>query len=573
MLTALLSNTARAALLPLTLLRRRSLVPRSAWVELALEGSITEIERPRPRFRSPREIILGASAASRPHTTVALVRELFEALARDAHVEGVIVRVRALECGWAVATSLRDAVAALRAAGKRVVAYLPEGASTREYFVAVAADRVVATGQATIAPLGVAAGITFVRGLLARGGIEAEVFARREYKSAAEAFTRDSFSEANRRQTEALLERFHGALVRAIAEGRKVDDDTARRWIDQGPWRALDAAREGMLDATAYDDELPNVLGASGAVRRVPAAAYLGLVRAARFRAVVPAKRVGVVAVRGPIVTESRVAFGPVADARRIIGALRAARESDALGAVVLHIDTRGGSALASDLIAREVDRLREKKPVVAYFADVAASGGYYAGALAHEIVAQPTTVTGSIGVIALRFVAARTLEKLSLSHEVIRRGERADLMSPFRAWDDGDRAAFDREIDGFYGDFVAIVARGRKRDAADVEPLARGRVYAGADAHAAGLVDRLGGLDLALERAKSLAGGRFEASPVVVPPPWRTPDPPEAPVAARALLATLGGALQGGRGALDLLTLLVSSHEHLFAWEDLHEF
>jgi protease IV len=569
MLAPIVSNTLRAALFPFLYLRRRSAVPAGSWVELDLDGAVTELERPPPRFRAPREVLLGAPASVRAHTTVARVRELFEAIAADGDVEGVILRVRGLECGWAVATSLREAIAKLRAAGRLVVAYLPDGASTREYFVATASDRIVATPQSTVAPLGVAAGITFVRGLLARGGIEAEVFARREYKSAAEAFTRDSYSEANRRQTEALLDRFHQELVRAIASGRKVGDDTARRWIDEGPWRAVDAARESMIDATAYDDELPRHLGASKEPRRIPAGAYLALARSTRFRPWRTASRVGVVEVRGPIVTEARMAFGAVADARRIVGALRAARANANLGAVVLHIDTRGGSALASDLIAREVDRLREKKPVVAYFADVAASGGYYAGALAHEIVAQPTTVTGSIGVIALRFAAARTLEKLSLTHEVIRRGERADLMSPYRAWSDGDRAAFDREIDGFYGDFVGIVARGRKRDAADIEPLARGRVYAGADAHAAGLVDHLGGLDLALERAKMLAGGRFEALPTVVTPPWKMPDPAEPPAAARALLAALGGAAQG-RGALDLLTLMVSSNEHLFAWEEL---
>ncbi len=565
MLGTLLANAVRAVALPFVAMRRQSAVPRGSWVELSLDGRVTEIERPQPKFRRPREILMGAPAVVRPPTTVALVRELFEEVARDRHVDGVIVRVRGLDCGWAVAASLRDAVAKLREADKHVVAYLPEGASTREYYVAAAAHRVVATPQATIAPLGVAAGITFVRGLLARGGIEAEVFARREYKSAAEAFTRDSYSEANRRQTEALLDRFHQELVRAIAQGRKVDDATARRWIDQGPWRAADAVREGMLDATAYDDDLPLHLGAGREARRVPAGTYLAMARAARFHPLAPDKRVGVVEVRGPIVTESRVALGPVADARRIVAALRAARANAGLGAVVLHVDTRGGSALASDLIAREVDRLREKKPVVAYFADVAASGGYYSGALAHEIVAQPTSVTGSIGVIALRFAAARTLEKLSLSHEVIRRGERADLMSPYRAWDEGDRAAFDREIDGFYDDFVGVVARGRKRSAADIEPLARGRVYAGADAHAAGLVDHLGGLDLAIERARALGGGRFEPRPVVVAPPWRTPDPPEPPAAARAVASVMGGAVEA------LLTLMLSSSgEHLFAWEDL---
>lgn len=570
MLRPLVSNAFRALAFPLVWLRRQSVVPKGAWVVLHLEGRVTELERPRSRFRAPREILMGAPPVARHPMTVAIVRELFEAVARDSNAAGVLLVVKGLECGWAVAASLRGEVAGLRAAGKRVVAYLPDGASTREYFVAVAADEVLASPQATLAPLGVAAGMTFVRGLLERGGVEAEVFARREYKSAAEAFTRDSFSEANRRQTEALLDRVHQEVVRAIAEGRAVDEDAARRWIDQGPYRAPDAVRAGLLDATAYDDELAAHLG-GGEPRRVPAGEYLAMERASRFRPVLPEARVGVVEVRGPIVSEARMAFGAVADARRITAALRAARHDERVGAVVLHVDTRGGSALASDNIAREVDRLREKKPVVAYFADVAASGGYYVGALAHEIVAQPATVTGSIGVIALRFVASRALDKLGVTHEVIRRGERADLMSPYRAWDEGDRAAFEREIDGFYDDFVAVVARGRKRERAEVEALARGRVYAGADAHAAGLVDHMGGLELAVRRAKELAGGRFAERPAVVAPPWRMPDPPEPPAAVRALLATLGESLRGGRGALDLATLMTAaSSEHLYAWDDL---
>jgi protease-4 len=149
---------------------------------------------------------------------------------------------------------------------------------------------------------------------------------------------------------------------------------------------------------------------------------------------------------------------------------------------------------------------------------------------------------------------------------EVIRRGERADLMSPYRELNQGDRAAFDREIDGFYNDFVGIVARGRGRDAAEVESLARGRVYAGIDAHAAGLVDRLGGLDVAVARAQTLDGGRFAVDPVVISAPRHTPAPADPPAALKAALAALGE----GRGSLDLLTLLLSSpHDHLFAWED----
>lgn len=570
MLLPTVANGVRALAWPLLALRRALVAPRGAWITVTLSGPVSEIERPFSALQHPRDLIL--RGAPKPRTTLAALRALAALLADDPRVGGVLVQIEPLECGWAVAQGLRAWIASLRAAGRTVVAYLPQGSSQREYFVASAATRVVAAPLSSVSPLGLAAGITFVRGLLARGGIDAEVFARREFKSAAEALTRDGYSEANRMQTEALLDRLQTLLLEALTEGRAMSPERARALLDAGPFSADDAVREGLLDAVAYEDELPLHLDGPD-TRRVSASAYLRAMRALRFRPMVPAKRVGVVELRGAIVSQARGGFGEAADARKVVAALRAARANPRIGAVVLHIDSPGGSALASDQIAREVQRLRERKPVVAYFADVAASGGYYAAAPAQEIVARPATLTGSIGVIAVRFQATRALEKLDLRREVIRRGERADLMSPYRPLNEGDRAAIEREIDGVYDRFVDIVARGRGRDAHDIEPLARGRVYAGADAHAVGLVDHLGGFELAMERAQSLAGGRFHDEPVVIAPPRHTPDPPEAPGSSAALSSMMQhlAAQLGARGrALDLLTVgLHCPHERLFALAD----
>ena len=303
----------------------------------------------------------------------------------------------------------------------------------------------------------------------------------------------------------------------------------------------------------------------------VKAAMYLALSRVMRFEGVSGAPRVGVIEVRGAIVSSSQSSMGGVADARRVGAAIRAARANPRVGAVVLYVDSRGGSALGSDMIAHEVERLKEKKPVVAYFSDVAASGGYYVAALAQEIIAQPLTVTGSIGVIAMRLLASRMLEKLGLNHEVIRRGERADMLSPFRGWSEEERAAFNREIDGSYNDFVGIVARGRKRDFSEIEPLARGRVYAGVDAHELGLVDHLGGLDVAIARARSLAGSKLADRPVVIAPPRGTVEPPEPAPPIQALLSFLAGQSLATRAEVDLLRMsLASPNERLFAWDGL---
>jgi protease-4 len=445
-----------------------------------------------------------------------------------------------------------------------VVVYLPRGAQTREVYISLAAERIYTSPQATIAPIGVATAMTFYRSLLARGGIDTEIIARREYKSAAEAFTRDGYSEANREQLSALLDTLHGAVVHAIVEARGKSEEEARALVDAAPFRAHEAVERGLIDGVAYDDELPPLLGAPhDALVNLPR--YLAVTRRWRLPFLRPRRgpRVGIVEVRGAIVSEAPLALGRVADAPRVTGALRAARESRAIGAVVLYIDSPGGSALASDLIAREVARLREKKPVVAYFSDVAASGGYYVAAPANEIVARPVTVTGSIGVIALRFVFERTLEKLGLSHEVIRRGGRADMLSPYRHWTEEERGVLDRQIDGFYQDFVGIVARGRGRPAEEIEPLARGRVYSGRDAHAVGLVDRLGGLDAAVARAAELAKLARPAEPVVVHPPREMPEPPEPPAPLQPIVSRLGA------GA-DLVNLaLGAERELLFAFED----
>jgi len=571
MISTIVSNSLRAALYPFSAARRAALAPRGTWITLTLEGPITEIERPFSHFAHPMQIIL-RGATPKPVLTLAVLRELAEAVSADPNVDGVLLRVEALTCGSAVATGLREVIQGLRSAGKKVVAWLPDGGTTREYFVALAADKILLTPQSSIGPLGYAAQTTFVRKLLERGGLEAEVYARKEFKSAAEQFSRDSYSEANRKQLEALLDRLHAALLGAMADGRRIDENRARALVESSPYRAPDAVREGLIDALAYEDELPGHLeSSSGKPKLVKAAMYLALSRVMHFDRMWDGPRVGVVEVRGAIVSSSQSTVSGVADARRVGSAIRAARANPRVGAVVLYVDSRGGSALGSDMIAHEVERLKEKKPVVAYFSDVAASGGYYVAALAQEIVAQPLTVTGSIGVIAMRLLASRLLEKLGLNHEVIRRGERADMLSPFRGWSEDERAAFNREIDGSYNDFVGIVARGRRRDAGEIEPLARGRVYAGADAHALGLVDHLGGLDVAIARVRSLTDTKLAERPVVITPPRGTVEPPEPAPPIQALLGFLAGQSMATRAEVDLLRMsLASPNERLFAWDGL---
>jgi protease-4 len=229
----------------------------------------------------------------------------------------------------------------------------------------------------------------------------------------------------------------------------------------------------------------------------------------------------------------------------RVISAVRIARANPFVRGVVLHVDSPGGSALASDRIHHELAQLAKEKPLVTCMGDVAASGGYYVAVAAHEIVAQPTTVTGSIGVIAARVVLEPLLARLGVVTQVLQRGAHARLLDPFLPLGPDDRQAVDREIERIYRGFVGVVAAGRRRSADEVEPLAQGRVWTGADAHSRGLVDRLGGFEDALEAVRARVGrgaGKLRVA-VIRPPrrPFPVLDPPErkaARVAGAALAA-----------------------------------
>jgi protease-4 len=256
--------------------------------------------------------------------------------------------------------------------------------------------------------------------------------------------------------------------------------------------------------------------------------------------------------------------MGRVAVDERVMAALRRARESRSVEGVVVLIDSPGGSVLASDRIHHELQRVAEKKPVVACMVNVAASGGYYIAAGAHAIVAQTTTITGSIGVVAAHLVLSPLFEKVGVVTELVKRGARADMLSASRPLDPGEREAMTLEIDGFYRDFVKVVARGRKRSPDEIEPLARGRVYSGLEAHKLGLVDRLGGLDEALDWLRQELGAIEPLGPAVIKPPRSMPKPPEIPAPFVAAVESLGA---GAFFDLAALALGVGPTETALAW------
>jgi protease IV len=545
---------------PLLWLRRTRAAGKNGWIGLTPEGTLTDIV-PKPPFWQLRD-----RSRTSLHALAALAREIAE----DPRAHGLVVTLKSARFGMATAMSLRDIFARIREGGRKVIVVLPHGGDTKECFVAVSGSEVIVGPQATLSPYGFAVTTPYAHAALDRLGVVPEVLARGKYKSAGESLVRDSMSEPQKEQLGALLDGLHGALVGALASGRGVDAARAEAIVDGAHYTGNDAVRAGLADAALYDDAvLERLLPGVPAPKRslVPAARYVTR-RRLRVGPLRREKVIGVVRVHGAIVQSSGTPFMHTTD-ERIIQAIARARTNPRVVGVVLHIDSPGGSALASDRIHHELVRLAAEKPLVACMANVAASGGYYVAVAAHTIVAQKTTLTGSIGVVSARFALEPLLSKLGVHTEAITRGARAGLMHPTRPLSDDERAVLQRELETIYRAFVQVVATGRKKSFDEIDALAQGRVWSGADAHARGLVDELGGFDKALDLVRRSVGpGAHDAIPVVFEPPRSLRG--EAPRAfASAIRAAAAPFLADARTAGLAALLFTGSRERVLAFSD----
>lgn len=554
---------------PLWWVLRLARRPKAAWVHARISPRIVELVRPEPWFKRyvPRLPLIGGDVV-RP-TSLEHMRKLVEELTAAPEVRGLVLELPPLMAGWVACHTLRDLVVELKKAGKEVVVYLPSGGGNRELFIASAATRILVAPTAPLAPLGLAASRRHLKGLLERFGVEVEVYRRADYKTAAEGVSSFTMSEPQREQVTALLTTYERALIDALLGRPGFDEAKVRALFDRGLLSGESAVESGLVDGLAYEDELAEKVTGSADGELIRAPKWLGFKLRRFFLPVRRRPYVAVVPVHGAITDGGS---GPGAGKDAVVSALRqVAADPRALG-VILHVDSPGGSALASDIIHREVMKLKEKKPVVACFGEVAASGGYYVSAGADAIVADPLTITGSIGVISARLVASGLLDRIGVRTEVIRLAPHADLMLNPRAATPDEGAMIEREIDAFYQAFVSVVAKGRGRGVDEVEPLARGRVWSGRDAATHALVDRMGGLVAALDEVKTRLGRRSEVLPLGVAWPALLDLPAQKRDARRALLEALD--LPGlGLGALseDVETLLelAGSRERALAWAD----
>jgi protease-4 len=478
------------------------------YVRLPLAGSFPE-RRKRERLRFPWSLLPWAAAEMSLET----LNERLERLAADPRVRGVVFALDGLTAGPATVRSLRQAVLRFRQRGKHTVAYLTQFTTWRLY-LASAADEILLPESATLAAAGLRIEAAFLKDTLARFGIEADIEALREYKVAPDRFRRSEMSDAHREMLNAILDDQYAEVVAAIAEGRSLTERAVRQAMDDVPLTAAEVVERGLADAVAYEDELGAYLGTPDRQATVATWSEVRrrLVQPRRWRT---RQVVGVVSVEGSIVpgpsrhlpTPLPLPFSEQAGADTIIQALRQAERDKRVAAIILHVDSPGGSALASDLIWREVLRLQKRKPVVAYMGNVAASGGYYVSAPAAHIVAQATTLTGSIGVFGGKIVTAGLYEKLNIHREVLQRGQAAGLYSDHALFSDAERQKIRRSLGDSYTRFKAHVAEGRRMEVDRVEEIARGRVWTGRQALERGLVDELGDFQTAVDKARSLAG------------------------------------------------------------------
>lgn len=511
-----------------------------------------------PRRRFPLSLLPWPS----PPRSVATFARSLERIAADPRVKGVVLIVSGLSAGPATLGSLRASIFRLRRAGKQCIAYMHE-LHTWSYYLASACDQILAPESAGFRAAGLWAEAVFLKDTLALAGLEADFEAIAEYKVSPDMLRRSEMSAPHREMLESLLDSLYAEVVRAVAGGRNLTEEQVRSLFDSAPLTAQQACQAGLLDGACYEDELPHRLGTAEAAAALVTwdAAQRQLVRPTRWHS---RTRIGVISLEGTIVTgpSQRPPFRiplplPLpptqAGSDTLAQQLRAAARNKRIGAVILHVDSPGGSALASDLIWRDVAGLRRAKPVVVYMGNRAASGGYYVSAPASEILAQPTTLTGSIGIWGGKLVAQGLYDKLKAGRQSVSRGKAAGMYADAAPFSDEERAKVRADIGAGYANFQSRVAEGRKMTAEQVEAIARGRVWTGRQALEIGLVDALGDMHDAAARARLLAGispGRY-APLVGVPVPKQYLPAQPTPADPGAWLEGLWSLLREGVYAL----------------------
>jgi len=497
------------------LVGREPSVPSNATLVLRVGGSLTEL--------APNDVV-GYLRGTKAPTVRGIVDNLRKAKV-DSRVRAVLLKPTGFESPfWGKVQEIREAVVDFRKSGKPVYAYLEYGGD-REYYLATAADKVFLMPSTPLDLTGVATYELFLRGTLDKVGVFPDLHRIGDYKTAVNTFREKSYTAAHREMDESMNRDLYEQIVRGIADGRKKNEADIRALIDDGPFLPEDALRAGLVDDVAYEDQVDDKLR-SGEKR-----AHLDTDDYARVSpsslGLNKGPRVAVIYASGTIASGKSgydPVNGPIAGSDTLIDYIKQARRDSAVRAIVLRVDSPGGSATASDAIWRELmitKNERSDRPLVVSMSDLAASGGYYIAMPAQVIVAQPSTLTGSIGIFGGKFVTGGLYEKLGAHIESTSIGKNAEINGPTRPYNAQELKKLEEQLQSFYDQFVEKVAAARHSTPEKIDAIAQGRVWTGRQGKQNGLVDELGGLDravaIAKQRAKIAADADVEL--IVYPP------------------------------------------------------
>jgi protease-4 len=484
------------------LMGREPVVPVRSTLVLRLSGDLAE--------GGPGDVF-GQFLPVRRATTVRTVVENLRKARVDPRISTVLVAPSGFTTPyWAKLQEVHDAIVEFRRSGKQAIAWMEYGGQP-EYYVATACDRIFMVPTSTLDLTGVASYLLFLRGTLDKIGAVPDMIHVGDYKTASNQLTEKTLTPAHREMVSWLNRDLYDQIVRAVANGRKKTEGEVRKLLDEGPFLPEDALRAGLVDDLAYEDQVRDRLKPGGrSQNKLTLEEYdrvsptsLGLNRG---------QRIAVIYAAGTI-TSGRSGYDPLAGpsvgSDTLVEYIRKVRDDRSIRAVVLRIDSPGGAAIASDVIWRELTLLRDatlKRPLVVSMSDLAASGGYYIAMAAPTIVAEPGTLTGSIGIYGGKIATGGTYGKLGANIESVSIGRYAEIDSPVRPYTPEERAKIDAQLQAFYEQFVEKAAESRHMTPEQVDAIAQGRVWTGRQAKDLRLVDALGGLDKAVEIAKQQA-------------------------------------------------------------------
>jgi protease IV len=455
--------------------------------------------------------ILSRVFAPQPQSLSSVMTQ-FRKAKTDKRIRAIILDVDASQTGWAKAEELRAAIEDFRASGKPVYAYMEMGLN-KDYYVASACDKIYMPPPGELFIMGLAADVMFFRGSLDKLGIYPDLYQIGKYKSAGDTFTQKQMTEAHREVVNSLLDDLYGRYRDGIARGRGKTAEDVDKLINNAPYSARQAKEAGLIDGALYREELEKEIKKSlgyaekDELRQVKTSDYKKITQ--ESLGLNKGEKIAIVYASGDIMSGSSQ-FGSggqeVIGSESLVKELNQVRDDKTIKAVVLRIDSPGGEGLASDIIWRGIESLKAKKPVVVSMSDVAASGGYYIACNANKIVAQPSTITGSIGVVGGKPVVKGFYDWIGVTNEYVLRGTNAGLFRESEKFSDSEREKFMEFLKTTYDDFTSKVAKGRGKDQAYIDSIGQGRVWTGRQGREKGLVDEYGGLDKAIEIAKQLA-------------------------------------------------------------------